>query len=65
MKSLTLLQLRKAIDDIYVDKQLHGKVGEGTLQYLLSIRDYMISTIPGQGEPLDPRDILTAFGYQW
>jgi hypothetical protein len=65
VKALTLRQLRKALKVIASNEALHKRLGVGSTRYLLDAVNYMTGAIPGQGEPLDPRETLIEIGYKW
>jgi len=72
MKSLTLIQLCNAINTVSTNGK-YTLMNPDRLKALLGAKAYMTGDLqdfqemssPGQTEPQDPREILTAVGYQW
>lgn len=64
MKSLTIRQLKRAIDVMSRRKKLKNVpfvISSGLTKALV----YMQNSVQGQPEPQDPRELLQAAGYKW
>lgn len=65
MKNLTLTQLRKAVKVVGTSDKFRNPP-TGTKQALLRAVTYMTDGRRlGLPEPRDPREVLTAIGYEW
>lgn len=67
MKTLTLTELRLAINTIKTSKHFQQKLGAsafaGSMQVLQIAEMYMLGK--RDKEPQDPREVLTALGWKW